>query len=269
MTRLFATDLDGTLLQSDGTLSTENRMAIHEAQKAGIEVVFVTGRPPRWMRNLVEMTGLAGPALCANGALLLDLATQSIISAHIIDPQAGSEMHARLSAIDPQMSFAVELANDANDFASDPTYRPRWETRSQPLTMSVPEMFETGKVVKFLARPSHLGQQDADKMLIEAAELAEGIVDITHSDINDLLIEMSALGINKGSGLAAHAKELGLDQSHVAAVGDMPNDVPMITWAGRGAAVANAHQWVKDVADEHLPSNDDHGVAEFLARIMT
>jgi hydroxymethylpyrimidine pyrophosphatase-like HAD family hydrolase len=74
--------------------------------------------------------------------------------------------------------------------------------------------------------------------------------------------------VNKGSGLAKHANSLGIEQAQVAAVGDMPNDIPMIRWAGRGAAVANAHDWVKEVADEHLPSNDDHGVATFIDRIL-
>lgn len=269
MTRLFATDLDGTLLGSDGQISTENRQAIHQAKAAGIEVIFVTGRPPRWMRSLVEMTGLTGPALCANGALVLDLASQEILSAQILDTHAGLEMYERLLKLDPHMSFAVELATNEDDFITDANYKPRWEVRHQPLTLSVPEMFATEKVVKFLARPSHLGQQDADAMLIEAAKLAEGVVDITHSDINDLLIEMSSFGVNKGTGLKAHAETLGLDHTQVAAVGDMPNDVPMISWAGRGAAVANAHQWVKEVANEHLPSNDEHGVAEFINRILS
>jgi hydroxymethylpyrimidine pyrophosphatase-like HAD family hydrolase len=48
----------------------------------------------------------------------------------------------------------------------------------------------------------------------------------------------------------------------------MPNDIPMVQWAGRGAAVANAHEWVKAVADEHLPSNDEHAVSVFIERLL-
>ncbi len=269
MTKLFATDLDGTLLQTGGSLSSENFAALRRAEEAGLDIVFVTGRPPRWMSEIPDMTGHSGLALCANGALLLDLSDHSIVNAEILDSSAGLEMAQKLSEIDPNMSFAVELALPHNDFVIDATYRPRWETRTPPLTMSIQEMFDTGKVVKLLARPSSAVTHDADSFLVEAEHLAEGIVDITHSDINDLMIEMSALGVNKGSGLAKLAAERGFDASQVAAVGDMPNDVPMIKWAGRGAAVANAHQWVKDVADEFLPSNDEHAVAVFIDRILS
>jgi hypothetical protein len=269
VTKLFATDLDGTLLETGGTISSENIAALHRAQAADIDVVFVTGRPPRWMSDIPEMTGHSGLALCANGALLLDLSDHSIVSAEILSADAGLEMALRLSQIDPDMSFAVELALPHNDFIIDATYRPRWEAKTPAVTMTIQEMFNTGKVVKLLARPSKAVTHDADSFLVEAEKLARGVVDITHSDINDLMIEMSLLGVNKGTGLAKLAQERGFTAADVAAVGDMPNDVPMLKWAGRGAAVANAHPWVMEVADEFLPSNDDHGVAVFIDRIIS
>jgi hydroxymethylpyrimidine pyrophosphatase-like HAD family hydrolase len=82
------------------------------------------------------------------------------------------------------------------------------------------------------------------------------------------MIEMSAIGVNKGSGLEKYAVSRSMTAGDIAAVGDMPNDVPMIAWAGRGAAVDNAHDWVKEAATEFLPSNDEHGVAVFIDRII-
>jgi hydroxymethylpyrimidine pyrophosphatase-like HAD family hydrolase len=129
-------------------------------------------------------------------------------------------------------------------------------------------MFGTDIVIKLLARPSERIQQNADQFLIEAQEALDGIVDVTHSNFLDLMIEMSALGVNKGSGLEKYASSKNMTATDIAAVGDMPNDVPMIAWAGRGAAVDNAHEWVKEAATEFLPSNDDHGVAVFIDRII-
>ena len=269
MTRLFATDLDGTLLQSGGTLSSENADALIQAQAAGIEVVFVTGRPPRWMDEIRHMTGHSGLALCANGALLLDMATGEYLDAKLIDPDAGMRMIHVLREIDPGMSFAVEVADPKADFIIDHNYRPRWEPLNAPPRMHPEEMLAAGNVVKLLARPSHGSLHDADSILIAAQAVAQDVVDITHSDLTDLLLEMSALGVNKGSGLAQVAASRNINREDVAAVGDMPNDVPMITWAGRGAAVANAHDWVKAAADEHLPSNDEHGVAVFINRLIS
>lgn len=269
MTRLLATDLDGTLLQTGGTISPRNFAALARAREEGLDVVFVTGRPPRWMSEIPEMTGHSGWALCANGALTLDLETHEIVHAELMDGDTGLEMARRLAELDPEMAFAVELALPHNDFVIDATYRPRWETKTPAVKMTIEEMFDTGKVVKLLARPSKsLQGMTADAFLHAAEEVAQGLVDITHSDINDLMIECSLLGINKGSGLAALAAQRGHDASHVAAVGDMPNDVPMVKWAGLGCAVANAHDWVLEVANQVLPSNDDHGVAVLIDQIL-
>jgi hydroxymethylpyrimidine pyrophosphatase-like HAD family hydrolase len=221
------------------------------------------------MGEIPAMTGHSGWALCANGALTLDLETQEIIHADLMDPELGLEMAKRLTELDPEMAFAVELAIPNNDFVMDANYRPRWETTTPALRMSLAEMFDTGKVVKLLARPSSsLQGMNADAFLHAAEELADGIAEITHSDINDLMIECSLLGVNKGTGLAALASQRGISVEQVTAVGDMPNDVPMVKWAGLGCAVANAHDWVFAVADQVLPSNDDHGVAVLIDQIL-
>jgi hydroxymethylpyrimidine pyrophosphatase-like HAD family hydrolase len=140
--------------------------------------------------------------------------------------------------------------------------------KNSPVPTDVESMFGTEIVVKLLARPSDRIQQNADEFLIAAQKALTGIVDVTHSNFLDLMIEMSAIGVNKGTGLEKFAMNNAMTAADVAAVGDMPNDLPMIQWAGRGAAVDNAHDWIKAAADEHVPSNDDHGVAVFIDRII-
>ena len=268
MTRLLGSDLDGTLLRSGGVIADETVAALRLAEAEGLEVVFVTGRPPRWMFEIPEMTGHRGLALCSNGAVLLDLSGHEIVHADLMDPEVGIEAAARLRSIDPNIAFAVELALPDQGFLIDGNYVPRWETTFVPPTATIDEMFATGQVVKLLARPSAEMSHNADEFLADADAALEGIVDVTHSDIHDVLVEMSLLGVNKGSGLARYAAERGWDSSQVAAVGDMPNDIPMLKWVSRGAAVANAHDEVKAVANIHLPSNDDHGVAHFIERLI-
>jgi len=82
-----ATDLDGTLLRSDGTVSPETRAVIARVEAAGVPFVMATGRPPRWMAQVVEQTGHRGVALCANGALVYDLHTEQIVEARLISPE--------------------------------------------------------------------------------------------------------------------------------------------------------------------------------------
>jgi hydroxymethylpyrimidine pyrophosphatase-like HAD family hydrolase len=93
----------------------------------------------------------------------------------------------------------------------------------------------------------------------------DGAVEVTHSSSSGL-VEMSAAGITKATGLALLAAEYGVQPADVVAFGDMPNDVPMLTWAGRGVAVANAHAEARDAADELTLSNVDDGVAVYLER---
>jgi len=71
--RLVATDLDGTLLRSDGTCSERTRATLAAVELAGIQVVLVTARPPRWLQDLVDLVGEHGVVLCANGAFVYDV----------------------------------------------------------------------------------------------------------------------------------------------------------------------------------------------------
>ena len=81
-------------------------------------------------------------------------------------------------------------------------------------------------------------------------------------------LEISAPGITKASGLALVCAELGIEPADVAAFGDMPNDLPMLGWAGRGVAVANAHPDVLAAADAVTASNVDDGVAAHLEHLL-
>ena len=269
MIRLLATDLDGTLLQSGGTVSDENVKALARAAEEGLDVVFVTGRPPRWMTDIPSMTGYRGLAICANGALTMDLASGEILSATHIDAQVGLEVCSLLREVDPGITFAAELSLTTDNFVLDATYQTRWERNIEFPRMSVEQMFDTEAVIKLMARPSEHANVNADSFLASALAVVDGHVDVTHSDIHNVLLEMSVLGVNKGTGLERYAISLGHDAHQVSAVGDMPNDIEMIRWAGRGAAVANAHHEVIAAADVHLPSNDEHAVAVLINSILS
>jgi len=268
MTALLATDLDGTLLDSFGNISQENIEAITRAKSAGLEVIFATGRPPRWMSEIPPLSGLVGTAICANGAVLFDLVTREVISAQYVTADAGLSAIEHLRSIDPGATFAVEIAREGDDFVLDDSYQPRWETPRSVPRLPTDQLFDSGKVVKLLARPSKHAQLTADAFVVQAEQLVSHLVDVTHSNSFDVLLEMSPLGVNKGSALAAFASTRGLAASGVAAVGDMPNDIPMVSWAGRGAAVENAHDDLKAIADDLLPSNDDHAIAAFIHRLL-
>jgi Cof subfamily protein (haloacid dehalogenase superfamily) len=268
--RLVATDIDGTLLRSDGTVSDRTRSALAAAGEAGLAVTFVTGRPPRWLDVLVEQTGYVGVAVGANGAVVYDIGTETILSAHVLEPDLMRSIGLELRAAFPRVTFAVEYGRG---FAAEPEYVHEWEINPAydrrgapippPRVASFDEITDEGGV-KLLVKDRDL---DADTFLDEATGIVGERATLTHSSSFGLL-EVSKPGITKASGLAELAATLGIGADEVVAIGDMPNDVPMLQWAGRSYAVGNAHPDVKAVADEVTVSNDEDAVARLIESLL-
>ncbi len=256
--RLVATDLDGTVVRSDGTISARTTAAIARLEELGVPFVMVTGRPPRWMAPVAEATGHRGLAVCANGALLYDLHTERVVRSHLLDADAAAQVVTALREQVPGVSFAAEDADAV--FGHEPSYQVRWKTDGMKVG-PVEQLYARG-VAKLLVR--HEGMT-GDELLAAARAALGGLAETTHSSADGLL-EISAAGISKASGLAAYAEERGVDAAQVVAFGDMPNDLPMLAWAGHAVAVANAHPDVLAAADEVTASNDDDGVAQVLDR---
>jgi hydroxymethylpyrimidine pyrophosphatase-like HAD family hydrolase len=263
--RLVATDLDGTLVRSDGTVSGRTRAALAAVEEAGSVLVMVTGRPPRWMAPVVEETGHRGLAVCANGAVVYDLHTERVVHASLLDADAASAVVAALRRDVPGVAFAVErgpVDGVPGGFAREHAYVPRWDVGDVEVG-ELAALCEAG-VVKLLARHEELG---SDALLAAARASLGGLAEATHSS-TDGLLEISASGISKASGLAALASQHGVDAADVVAFGDMPNDLPMLAWAGHAVAMGNAHPEVRAAADEVTATNDDDGVALVLERLF-
>ena len=259
--RLVATDLDGTIVRSDGTISARTRDALAAAEAAGLMVVLVTGRPPRWMAEVAEATGHTGLAVCANGALLYDLHTETVVDSRLLEPAALREVVARLRAAIPGLVFAVE---HGMSFAHEPDYRHGWAIGAADTRVGAIDSILDRAAAKLLARHPTL---EPEALLQQAIEVLDGQATATHSSSYGLL-EISASGVTKASGLAELAGRHGITAAEVVAFGDMPNDLAMLVWAGRSVAMANAHPQVLAAASERTGSNDDDGVAQVVERLV-
>lgn len=267
--RLFASDLDGTLLRSDGTVSEVTRQTLIEAEAAGLTVVFVTGRPPRWVHEVADATGHTGVAVLANGAVRYDLHREQVLAAHPIDPALLAEVADTLRRGIPSVTFGLE---QGLNFGYEPGYLHDWQMvptqdrAGRPLPAAregtLHELLASNDdTVKLLAKGAGLAP---DEFMDQVEQLVGEQVTVTRSG-HSALVEISAPGVTKASGLAAFATERGFDRAAVAAVGDMPNDVPMLSWAGRSFAVANAHPSAKQAAGSVLErTNDEDAVAHLL-----
>ena len=256
--RLVASDLDGTLVRSDGSISDRTVAALQAAEAAGIAVVFVTGRPPRWMAEVARRTGHTGLAICANGALVYDLHAERVVEEHPLSVEVARDLVRRLREALPDLGFAVETRGG---FVHEETYRPRWGAGASVAPL---DELLAGPAVKLLARHEDL---DADQLLAAAREVVGDLAELTHSS-SDGLLEVSATGVSKATTLAALCDERGIDAAEVVAFGDMPNDLPMLAWAGTAYAMANAHADVLAAVERHAKSNDEDGVAQVLEDLL-
>jgi HAD superfamily hydrolase (TIGR01484 family) len=258
--RLVATDLDGTLVHSDGSVTARTRAALVAAEQAGVEVVFVTGRPLRWAEEVFEHVGGHGLAIVSNGALVWDVARAAVHRMRPIDPATGVEVTRRIRAAVPGSSFAVETLDG---IALEPQFLERHPVPDGSARGPIEQIF-AAPAVKLLARHEELGWQE---FWSRAEEAAGDLVEITWSSASTLL-EISARGVTKASTLAMLCEDRGILAEQVLALGDMPNDLPMLAWAGTSYAMANAHPSVRDAADHVAPANDEDGVAQVIEALL-
>ena len=269
--RLIATDLDGTLLRDDKSVSSRTVAALAAAEEAGIEVFFVTGRPARWMHVVSDHVHGHGLAICGNGAAVVDL-------------HGGPGAHrfvkvrelARHNARD-----AVRLLREAAPgtvFAIEQTYGFHQEPGYPKLHMEIPDNLLPAEellapdgpdadqpVLKILAYHPEL---DPDAFLTLARLAIGDHANVTRSSPSALL-ELSGPGVSKASTLALCCAERGISHEEVVAFGDMPNDVEMLTWAGRSYAMGNAHPDVLAAASGRTVANNEDGVAIVIEQLLT
>ncbi|NUR87483.1 MAG: HAD family hydrolase [Nonomuraea sp.] len=259
--RLVATDLDGTALRRDGTVSPRTAAAFALVEDSGAVLVFVTGRPPRWMSGVAGVVRHRGLAICANGALIYDLHTERIVESHLITTEVLEEVVAQLRANVPGLAFSVEYEGG---FAHESDYRlGGWDSRAVGGLRVGTATLISRPCAKLLAFHPDM---DPDELHPAVDRLVGHLVTATHSSGKGL-IEMSAYGVTKATALAEFAERLGVEPAQVVAFGDMPNDLPMLSWAGTSYAVANAHQDVLAHCDHVTAANDDDGVAIVLEKL--
>jgi Cof subfamily protein (haloacid dehalogenase superfamily) len=256
-----ATDLDGTLLRSDGTLDARTLRALRRVEAAGALLVLCTARPARWLAPLAPAAGRHGLAVCANGGVIWSVHDEQVLEQFPLEAAVAHEVVARLRPVLPEGAWAVERAET---FGHEPDYTPRWPVPDDTEVDTIDALLSVPPV-KLMLRHPHLAVAD---LAARARELVGHLVEVTYSSSEDALLEISAAGVSKASALAGVCAARGIPAAEVMAFGDMPNDLPMLAWAGHGVAVANAHADVLAAADEVTAANDDAGVARVLERML-
>ncbi|WP_328561485.1 HAD family hydrolase [Streptomyces coelicoflavus] len=268
--RLIATDLDGTLLRDDKSVSPRTVAALAAAEKAGIEVFFVTGRPARWMDVVSAHVHGHGLAICGNGAAVVDLhggpGRHRFVKVRELPQENALDAVRLLRQAAPGTVYAVE---QTYGFHQEPAY-PKLHMEDPDDLLPAEEILAPGgraaaePVLKILAFHPEL---DPDGFLTLARLAIGDRANVTRSSPSALL-EISGPDVSKASTLALCCAERGISHEEVVAFGDMPNDVEMLTWAGRSYAMGNAHPDVVDAASGRTVANNNDGVAVVIERIL-
>ncbi len=276
---LIASDVDGTLLDDRNRVSAPTVAAVADAARAGVDLVLATGRPPRWIAEVTDQLvvpddllevrpagSLVRYAVCANGAIVYDVANDRILHAAELEVPRLRKLVEILDDVLPEAGLAAERAGaTAHDAATRPFvatagYEHAWLNPDHELVEDLDLSDEPA--VKLLARAPAMRSEEMAELLVPAVgDLAE----VTFSTSNGL-VELSVPDTHKASGLARLAQVSGLPVDAVVAFGDMPNDIEMLRWAAHGAAMAHGHPAAIAAADEVAPTNNDDGVAKVLRR---
>jgi Cof subfamily protein (haloacid dehalogenase superfamily) len=262
--KLIATDLDGTLVRSDDTVSAYTHEVLDRVRAAGIRLVGATGRGPRLAELTRNDIRAADFLVLAQGGWVMDLADPLPLRAERLAGGVVARVLADLEAEVGPLSVMVE-ALDHHDAPlwgdMDPTWRYPVIVHERPRAECL-----TGDVIKAFARSF---DRDVDDLLAAAQRIVPAnVASVTQAGLN--YVEICPPGVDKGTGLAVVAQSVGVDPADVLVFGDMPNDLPMFAWAGWSrVAVANAHPSILGVADEVTLANDDDGVAVYLDRLLS
>jgi Cof subfamily protein (haloacid dehalogenase superfamily) len=261
--KLIATDLDGTIVPHNGGISRRTIAAFTKARDLGVEIFFVTGRPPRWMGDIREAFDF-GSAICCNGGVIYDLHNDKVLEQWMIQPAELQRAVDVLRETIPNVSFAVE-SND--HFHREKAYIPRWDIGMDDVGVETINTVTNRPALKLLAR---LSQEEisADEMLALATPVLKGFVNVTHSASNDSLLEISALGVSKGETLAMMAARIGLTADDCVSFGDNPNDFSMLQWTGRSYAMIDGHPAGPANAKDVAPSHKEDGVAAVIEKLL-
>ena len=265
--RLIASDIDGTLLDRNHRVPRRNRDAVARAVQQGAYFALSTGRPFRWIAPVLEQLPVRPVCVTSNGAVLYDSAEDRVMSAHELSPAALAEVVDVAQTVLGTVGFGAERAGGSLADAVEDLFVVERHYSENALfegfgVVSMGELVGQ-PAVKFLIRNTDYSAPQLYELI--APHIDPELAHLTYS-MQEGILEVAALNVTKRRGVEWLAEHTGVAQQETIAFGDMPNDIEMLTWAGCGVAMENAHPEVKAAADAVTVANHQAGVAKVLER---
>ncbi|AWK10060.1 hydrolase [Streptomyces spongiicola] len=260
--RLIATDLDGTLLRSDESVSQRTRHALAAATAAGAAHIVVTGRGVPWTRHILDDLGYHGLAVCGQGAQVYHAGEHRLLTSVTLDRRLAALAVSELEAETGPLALAASRDGLDGEVVAGPGYR----FQDGPLPVVVtddPAELWAAPLTKLYVQHPDLGDDELTRL---ARSVVGGLVDVVTA--GEGIVEILPLGLSKATGLSLAARRLGVRATQTIAFGDMPNDIPVFGWAAHGVAMADAHEELKAVAHRVTASNEQDGIALVLEELL-
>lgn len=261
--RLVAIDLDGTLLRSNKRLSSANARAIAEVTNRGVHIILASARPPRSVRDVYHRLALDTLQVNYNGALVHDMPRGKHVFHQPMSIALAKRIVKFARKMDPDVVISVEVLDKWYTDHVDDTLPTETSRRFEPDFVGPLNAFLTVPVTKLML----LAPPDKLRPIHEAVrkKFANDVA-ILISDA--YLIQLVHKQVDKASALKLVAERYNVPQHQVMAIGDAPNDLGMIRWAGLGVAMESGWDRLKQAANIIAPCNDDDGVACVLKKYI-
>lgn len=278
--RLIAIDLDGTLLCPKGEVSAENRRALHAAHEAGAIIIPCTGRGWRESRRVVGSIPDTEVGVFNTGAMVVGLADGATHNRAAFEYDLVRELIALMARHDEAVLLYTDPAETGYEYIvtgrGEPTKNTRWWFEHNALRWAIqPE--PDPAVMRHIVRVGSIAAADRARQVVEAIRdaFARRVEAFSFEALQDPgatepahIVECFSAGVTKWRGIEFVAQQHGIAPGEIAVLGDQINDVPMFERAGCAVAMGNAIDAIKDAAHYHTLTNDAHGVAHAIQKML-
>jgi len=260
---LLAVDIDGTLLRSDKQLTRRTGEAIRAAVASGVRVVLASARPPRSVRAIHNVLGLDTVQINYNGALIHDPVRSQNLFHQPLDTALARRVINAARRVDRQCMVSIEILDRWYTDHFDESLPTETSLEFKPDFIGPLNAFLTVPVTKLMLLAP------AERMVRIRTAVERRFVSTVGLAISDAhLLQVCHREANKAAALAQVAQYYGVERDRVLAIGDAPNDVAMLRWAGLGVAVGNAWPAARAAADTVVRENDADGVAHAIEQYV-
>ena len=266
--RLFALDMDGTLLDPRKKIDPQSLRDIQWASDQGATVVYCTGRGVPELREYFDQAPMMRYAVCNSGAVIYDRAEDRIIARRPVPKQYVGvllDLALRRGAMPHFLTSRESIVCERDithmaDFNMG-VYQPMFEAVARTVPDMAAEAARQNDIVK------------VDLYFRSSAERQRAYAEVRDLPIAAVLqdessLETTDLGVTKASGLRLLAEHLGIPMARTVGIGDSVNDLEMLQTVGYAVAMGNAQPQIKALCHSVTADNEHNGVGRAIRRLM-